>query len=194
MKGRGAPGHFPRSLPWPIALAACAALACAVPAVAAPGFIRAEAGRFLLDGTELRFEGTNNYYLLYQSDAMVDDVIDTAAAMGLRVLRLWAFFNGDGPQNREHDVFMQSAPGVYGPPPGRSAKWDGFERLDHAVARAAAKGLHVILVAWLMPPKSFQCWRNTGSAPREGWIVWQPTICGTGRSWRRAARARCSGS
>jgi mannan endo-1,4-beta-mannosidase len=130
-----------------------AAILCAAPSAAqaaasgSPGFVYASAGKFMLDGVEFRFEGTNNYYLHYESDAMVDDVIDGAAAMGLKVLRIWAFFDGDGQPNVDHSAYMQSAPGAYGIPAGRKALYDGFERLDHALARAKERGLRIILVA-----------------------------------------------
>jgi hypothetical protein len=50
-------------------------------------------GVFLSQGKPFCFSGSNNYYLSYKDKAMVDDVFAQAKAMGLKVLRTWAFID-----------------------------------------------------------------------------------------------------
>jgi mannan endo-1,4-beta-mannosidase len=54
------------------------------------GFVKAVGSRFLLDGKPFRYGGTNNYYMIFASPPMVDDVLLDAKAMDLTVLRAWA--------------------------------------------------------------------------------------------------------
>jgi len=48
-------------------------------------------GVFLNQGKPFCFAGSNNYYLTYKDKVMVDDVFAQAKALGLKVLRTWAF-------------------------------------------------------------------------------------------------------
>ncbi|HVZ34465.1 MAG TPA: hypothetical protein VG963_18680, partial [Polyangiaceae bacterium] len=48
-------------------------------------------GVFLSQGKPFCFAGSNNYYLTYKDKVMVDDVFAQAKALGLKVLRTWAF-------------------------------------------------------------------------------------------------------
>lgn len=105
------------------------------PGQAAPeGFVTTDGNRFILDGNVFRFGGTNNYYLHYKSTAMIDDVLNDAVAMNLRVIRCWAFMDGNG----QEGIVMQPALGVYDD--------EGFQRLDYALYRVRALGLKLILV------------------------------------------------
>src|SRR4051812_18797332 len=83
------------------------------------GFVTVHNGSFWLDGARFRFGGTNCYYLHQQSHYMIDAVLDDAAAMGLPVVRAWAFADGTGAGA------LQPEPGVYD-----SA---AFDSLDYAV-------------------------------------------------------------
>src|SRR6185436_6359112 len=74
---------------------------------------------FELNGEPFCFSGTNNYYITYQPKTMVDDVLQSAKAMGLPVVRTWGFIDvgsldgsvahvdsaGDGTKN---GVYFQS--------------------------------------------------------------------------------------
>jgi hypothetical protein len=60
-------------------LAALAVIAPVAPATAAPsGFVTRQGTELKLDGKRFRFGGTNNYYLMYKSRLMVDDVFADA--------------------------------------------------------------------------------------------------------------------
>lgn len=79
-------------------------------------FVQATGGQFTLGGSPFRIAGANCYYLVYESPPVVADVLDAAVAMGLRVIRTWAF-------------------------PELATE----ERLDRLVEAAAARGLRLIL-------------------------------------------------
>lgn len=52
-----------------------------------------------LNGKPFRLSGANNYYLMYKSPPMVDDVLETAAANDFNIIRMWGFIaigNPDG--------------------------------------------------------------------------------------------------
>ncbi len=96
-------------------------------------FVERHGPFFVLDDEPFYFAGTNNYYLHYQSHFMIDDVLKDVAAMGLPVLRLWGFLDG-----QPHNGFvMQSAPGVY--------PEDGYERFDYTVWRAGQLGIKLVV-------------------------------------------------
>jgi mannan endo-1,4-beta-mannosidase len=88
---------------------------------------------FVLDEEPFYFAGTNNYYLHYQSHFIIDDVLKDVVAMGLPVLRLWGFLDG-----QPHNGFvMQPTPGVY--------PEDGYERFDYTVWRAGQLGIKLVV-------------------------------------------------
>ncbi|GIJ20013.1 hypothetical protein [Micromonospora lutea] len=57
------------------------------------GFVVRRGDRLFADGKPFRFAGTNNYYLMYKSRTMVDDVFADARAAGFTVLRHWGFLD-----------------------------------------------------------------------------------------------------
>jgi mannan endo-1,4-beta-mannosidase len=134
----------------PAAAAPAAVPAPAAPAPAAPapaaggavgtagrhraaGFVRVRNGGFTLDGAPFRFGGTNTYYLHQQSHYMIDAALDDAAAMGLRVVRAWAF--ADGPARTV--MPLQPEPFRYDE--------DAFDSLDYTVWKAGQLGLRLVL-------------------------------------------------
>jgi mannan endo-1,4-beta-mannosidase len=113
-------------------------LADAAPALAAapagPGeFVTAAHGGFRVGGRPFRFGGTNTYYLHQQSHYMIDMALDDASAMGLRVVRAWAFADGAGGSY----TALQPAPYVY----DNAA----FDSLDYAVYKAGQLGIRLVL-------------------------------------------------
>ena len=54
-----------------------------------PGFVQTDGTQFLLDGSTFYYAGTNNYYLNFKPQYEVDQVMEDAAAMGLKVIRTW---------------------------------------------------------------------------------------------------------
>jgi mannan endo-1,4-beta-mannosidase len=93
--------------------------------------VRVQHGDFRLNGDPWRFGGTNCYYLHVSSHYMIDSVLNNAAAMSLRVMRAWAFFDG------ADDKALQPAPFVYDE--------DNFDSLDYAVYKAGQLGIRLVL-------------------------------------------------
>jgi mannan endo-1,4-beta-mannosidase len=109
---------------------------------------------FELEGAPFCFVGSNNYYLSFQPKPMVDDVLESARAMGFRVMRLWGFIDrgsidgsvksvdGDGTKG---GVFFQS----WDPAQKRvvyNEEETGLRHLDYALAKAGEVGVKMIVV------------------------------------------------
>ena len=60
---------------------------------------------------EFRFAGSNNYYLMYKSPLMVDNVLEAAAASGFNVVRMWGSLD-IGNQDGSNSI-RGKADGVY---------------------------------------------------------------------------------
>lgn len=112
-------------------------------------FVRRVGARLMLRGDEFRFAGTNNYYLPYKSELMVDDVLERAADQGFTVIRTWGFIdigNQDGSGSVDH-----KADGVVyfhyfdGAQPAFNDGPDGLQHLDYVIKRAGELGLRVVL-------------------------------------------------
>ncbi|MFC4589161.1 cellulose binding domain-containing protein [Sphaerisporangium corydalis] len=130
----------------------------AVPAVAAPaaaapaGFVSASGGKFILNGKDFRYGGSNNYYMIFGSQAMTDDVFADAKSMNLTVLRAWASLDigsldGSMPSvdgGPKADVYFQ-----YWDPAARRPVYNdgatGLQRLDAVLAKAGQMGIKLIL-------------------------------------------------
>lgn len=133
-------------------LTALAVVAPSVPAAAAPhqsaGFVVRDGADLELNGKKFRFGGTNNYYLMYKSRLMVDDVFADAKAAGFTVLRTWGFLdigNQDGT-----DSIHGKADGVYfqywdGEKPAYNDGPDGLERLDYVLKAASDAGIKLVI-------------------------------------------------
>lgn len=113
-------------------------------------FVTAKGGKLVLAGKTYEFAGTNNYYLGYKSEAMVDAVLDDAAQAGFDVVRTWGFQdlqNPDGSgsvhQNFE-GVWYQAWDAAAGKPVVNTGA-DGLQKLDYAIAAAGARGLKLVI-------------------------------------------------
>jgi len=109
------------------------------------GFVYVKNGKLMLDGKEFRFLGSNCYYMHYKSNEMIDSVLESAKEMGLKVLRIWGFLDGES-WGRSKRTYMQARPGVYGIPEGISGVQNGFERLDYTIMKAGELGIKLIIV------------------------------------------------
>lgn len=117
-----------RSRIWFFALVVLAAAAHA-----SGEFVAVRDGGFVLGDKPFRFVGANNYYLVYKPECMAEDVFASAAAMGLRVIRTWAFLDGES-----HDgIALQPEPGKFDD--------EGFRRLDRVLEQASRHGLKLVL-------------------------------------------------
>src|SRR5512139_830274 len=95
------------------ALTMAVTLTGATPALATGGFVVRSGPDLKLNGHAFRFSGSNNYYLMYKTRAMVDDVFADAATAGFTVLRTWGFLdigNADDTNSvhhKENGVYFQ---------------------------------------------------------------------------------------
>ncbi|WP_344612806.1 cellulase family glycosylhydrolase [Dactylosporangium salmoneum] len=122
------------------ALAAVTLLAVGGTAAAAgrpAGFVERQGADLRLDGRDFRFAGSNNYYLMYSSPKMVDDVFADAAGAGHTALRTWGFLEG-----AQNGVSFQSFDGTH---PVYNDGPDGLQRLDYVLASARAHGLRLVI-------------------------------------------------
>ena len=124
-------------------------------------FVKRDGAQLTLDGRPFRFIGVNNYYLHHKDDRMIDDVINNAAAMGVKVIRMWAFLDGKEEGDRT-GYDMQPEKGVFRPRDGRKNAW---ERIDYTVKKAGEKGIRLILVLG-------NNWNPFGGVPQ--YIAWEP--------------------
>jgi mannan endo-1,4-beta-mannosidase len=85
------------------------------------GFVEASGTGFILDGEPIRYSGANCYYLAFGSQQMADRALDTADALGLRLIRTLAFHE----EQQNDEAFQQ--------------------RLDYVVAGAARRGIRLLL-------------------------------------------------
>jgi mannan endo-1,4-beta-mannosidase len=119
----------------------------------------APSGVFLNQGKPFCFSGSNNYYLTYKEKAMVDDVFAQAKAMGLKVLRTWAYVDrgslDDSVPSTDHNEWEPAGTkqGVYFQYWDTQAKAvayndgdDGLKRLDYVLAKAAENDIKMVLV------------------------------------------------
>jgi len=100
-------------------------------------FVRAEEDGFKLGDHPFYAPGTNNYYLLTygaseETRKYIDEVLETAAEMNLKVIRAWAFCDGEDQWNA-----LQTAPGEYSE--------TVFCGLDYVIYRSGELGLRLIL-------------------------------------------------
>lgn len=112
------------------------------------------AGIFLLDGKPMCFLGSNNYYLIFKSQKMVDDVLDTSKAMGIKVFRHWAFtdrgsldgsvaaMDGDGTKEGYYFQYWDSAAHR----PAYNDGERGLEKLDYLLYKARQNDIRIVMV------------------------------------------------
>lgn len=117
-------------------------------AVQGNDFVKQAGPELRLNGKIFRFAGTNNYYLMYKSPVMVDDVLTTAAANGFNVMRMWGSLE-IGNQDGSNSINGKSD-GVYfqywnGTEPAYNDGPDGLQRLDYAIWKAGQLGIRLVI-------------------------------------------------
>jgi len=111
-------------------------------------FVKQAGPELRLHGNLFRFGGTNNYYLMYKSQFMVDDVLQTAAANGFKVLRMWGSLeigNQDGSnsiQGKANGVYFQYWDGLA---PAYNDGDDGLKHLDYVIYKAGQLGISLVI-------------------------------------------------
>jgi mannan endo-1,4-beta-mannosidase len=126
------------------------------------GFVTVAGGQFQLNGQPFRFVGTNAYYMqtmtAYGNPAYTDDTLAMAKALGMTVIRPFAFSDGD-----RGVAAMQTGPGVY--------QESGLRALDYVLHKADIAGIRLILPlvngqdVW-GGPKLYSQWCGGGDAQR----------------------------
>ena len=114
-------------------------------------FVSTSGSNFVLGGENYRFAGTNCYYLIYQSEFMVDNVLSTASSNGFDVIRTWAFIdigyeNGSASVDSngpiKNGIYFQ----YFDPSTNRPAyNDDGLVKLDYVLYKAAEYGIKILL-------------------------------------------------
>ncbi|HET9914614.1 MAG TPA: hypothetical protein VFQ13_22155, partial [Anaerolineales bacterium] len=114
-------------------------------------FVQRRGNTLKLHGKQFRFAGASNYYLMYKSQFMVDDVLEAAADNDFRVMRIWGSLDiGDpndpstslrGPADGIYLQYWDSAAGA----PAYNDGAYGLERLDYVVYRAGQLGLKLVI-------------------------------------------------
>ena len=96
-------------------------------------FVERKNNGLFLGDRPFYFAGANQYYFFYKNQKMTDDVFASAKALGLTVMRTWAFCEGS-----VHDGFcFQPNQGVYDE--------ETFRHLDYTIAKASQTGMKLIL-------------------------------------------------
>lgn len=133
-----------------VALAAMAQPIAAPTTFAAQGndFVKQAGPELRLRGRVFRFVGSNNYYPMYKSKFMVDDLLNVAAAQGFRVMRVWGSLD-IGNQDGSNSI-RGKADGVYfqywgGSAPAYNDGPDGLQHLDYVIYRAGRLGLKLVI-------------------------------------------------
>lgn len=101
-------------------------------------FVKRDGSDLTLNHRPFTFVGTNNYYLMYSSPFMVDDVLNGAAANGFTVMRTWGWLD----QTPKNGIVFQTFDGTsmtYNDGP------TGLGNLDYTVAKAGALGLKLVI-------------------------------------------------
>jgi mannan endo-1,4-beta-mannosidase len=111
-------------------------------------FIRRSGRSLTLRGRSFRVAGASNYYLMYKSQTMVDNVLNTAAASGFNTMRLWGSLD-IGNQDGSNSI-RGKADGVYfqywdASAPAYNDGADGLEHLDYVVYRAGQLNLRLVI-------------------------------------------------
>ena len=119
-----------------------------VTAAPSSDFVKQAGPELRLHGRVFRFAGSNNYYLLYKSQFMVDEVLNAAAAQGFRVMRVWGAID-IGNQDGSNSI-RGKADGVYtqywdGSAPAYNDGEDGLKHLDYVVYKAGQLGIKLVI-------------------------------------------------
>ena len=119
-----------------------------VTAASGSDFVKQAGPELRLHGRVFRFAGSNNYYLLYKSQFMVDEVLNAAAAQGFRVMRVWGAID-IGNQDGSNSI-RGKAEGVYtqywdGSAPAYNDGEDGLKHLDYVIYKAGQLGIKLVI-------------------------------------------------
>jgi mannan endo-1,4-beta-mannosidase len=119
---------------------------------AAASFVGRDGTHFVLNGKPFYFAGTNNYYPIYVSNKMVDDLMKSAQSQGVKVIRIWAMIDVgslDGSvasiDGQKNDIYFQYWDTAAGKPAYNDSA-NGLQKLDYVLKSASDFNLKVIPV------------------------------------------------
>jgi hypothetical protein len=111
------------------------------PAPESKNFITVKDGKFYDGNKPWRYVGTNNYYLNHIDAAKRDSIFADARALGMKVMRVWAFgeapLNHEVTQDWEKSRYFTLAPGKYNE--------ENLKHFDALVASAGQHGIRLII-------------------------------------------------
>jgi len=111
------------------------------PAPESKNFITVKDGKFYDGNKPWRYVGTNNYYLNHIDAAKRDSIFADARALGMKVMRVWAFgeapLNHEVTQDWEKSRYFTLAPGKYNE--------ENLKHFDSLVASASQHGMRLII-------------------------------------------------
>lgn len=126
------------------------------------GFVTTNGTQFMLDGSAFYYAGTNNYYLNFKSKFAADNVIEDAAAMGLKVIRTWGgldcgiktdevdangtpvFKNSIDGGGQKDGVYYQYFDAELNRPVVNEGE-DGLQVLDYAIYKASQEDIRLLI-------------------------------------------------
>lgn len=103
--------------------------------VRAQDFVQASGTDFEINGNTFYFSGANNYYLFYKPLSNVQEVMNDAVSLDLKVIRTWGFC--DGTCSDATGYSFQSSPGVY--------KEATFQKFDRIIKEASDRNLKITI-------------------------------------------------
>ncbi len=143
-----------------------------------PGeFVTRNGARLELSGSEFRFAGSNNYYLMYSSRVMVDDVLEAAARAGFNTMRTWGFLDigtpggADSVRGPSNGIWFQHWDGNA---PAYNDGPSGLEKLDYVVQKAGELGVRLIIPL-------VNNWSDFGGMDQ--YVRWRAMSSGETREW-----------
>jgi mannan endo-1,4-beta-mannosidase len=112
------------------------------PAPESKNFITVKDGHFYDGDKPWRYVGTNNYYLNHIDDKTRDSIYTDARALGMKVMRVWAFGEGvekpkEQMQDWEKRRYFTLGPGKYDE--------DNLKHFDSLLASAGKHGIRLIV-------------------------------------------------
>jgi len=99
------------------------------------GFVQRDGDHLQLNGEPFRFSSSNQYYLFYKPNYMVDEVLNDAKNMGLKAFRIWGSCEGE--DNRKDGYCFQPQPRVYDE--------NTFKKMDYIIYKAGLCGIRLIV-------------------------------------------------